>query len=336
MNRFSFYKAENPREALEQVNATVSETLQPDTPDSAVVIKAGGIDVLDLMKEGLSAPSMLVSINEIAGLRDMVFDDKKGLRLGAAVTLSEIAEHETVKERFFALHQAAAKAATPQIRNMATLGGNLAQRTRCWYFRSKEHVCFRKGGDTCFARFGENIYHAIMQNDDCASVHSSSLSTALLAFDAVVEITNREGKVKMVPMEEFFVSPSVDQTTENILGSDELITAVIVPTPKENVRSHYTKMGERESHDWPIADVAVVAEMNGSKCKKARIAMGAAAPVPLLAHTAMEMIKGETIDEAVAGKAAAKAMEEATPLSQNAYKVQVFETLIRRNLLAML
>ncbi|MEJ2594818.1 MAG: FAD binding domain-containing protein [bacterium] len=336
MNRFSFYKAGNPREALEQVNATVSETLQPNPPESSAVIKAGGIDILDLMKEGLSAPSKLVSINEIPGMRDMVFDEKKGLRMGATVTLSEIAGHDTVKERYFALHQAAAKAATPQIRNMATLGGNLAQRTRCWYFRSKAHVCFRKGGDTCFARFGENIYHAIMQNDDCASVHSSSLSTALLAFDAAVEITNGEGKVKVVPVGEFFVSPSIDQTKENILNRNELITAVIVPTPKENVRSHYTKMGERESHDWPIADVAVVAEMNGAKCKKAHIALGAAAPVPLLANAAMEMIKGETIDEEVAGKAASKAMEEATPLSQNAYKVQVFETLIRRNLLAML
>ena len=334
MNRFSFFDATSIEEALNQVNATVSETIQPDGPEKATVLKAGGIDLLDLMKEGLSRPVKLVDIRNIPDCAVITYDPKKGLRMGANVTLSDIAANDKVRSEYFALHQAAAHAATPQVRNMATLGGNLAQRTRCWYFRSKEHVCYRKGGDICFARFGENMYHAIFLNEDCGSVHSSSLSTALLAFDAAVEITNKAGKVRVVSMKEFFVPPSVDPARENILENSELITAVIVPLPGDNLKSHYIKMGERESHDWPIADVAVVLEMDGTKCRKATIALGAAAPVPMLARSSMDHLRGKTLDEQTAGEAAAMAMADATPMTKNAYKVQVFETIIRRALLA--
>jgi xanthine dehydrogenase YagS FAD-binding subunit len=336
MNKFSYYQAGSVQEALEQVNATVSETIQPGASEDASVLKAGGIDLLDLMKEGLSNPKKIVSIAHLEGFDDMVFDKKDGLRIGANVTLARIANDATVRNTFFALHQAASKAATPQIRNMATMGGNLAQRTRCWYFRSKYHDCYRKGSVTCFAQGGQNQYHAIMQNEECASVHSSSLSTALLAYDAAVEIMGKDGKYKVVELKDFFVSPETDRTKENILTAGEIISAVIVPTPKDNVKSHYLKMGERESHDWPVADVAVVAEMNGAKCKKIKIALGAAAPVPVLSLAAMDAVKGKNIEEGTANQAGIAAMEAATPLSQNAYKVTIFQALINRALLALL
>ena len=258
------------------------------------------------------------------------------MRLGAGITLSQIAEDETVKADYPALKLAAEKAATPQIRNMATLGGNLAQRTRCWYFRSKYHDCYRKGSTTCFAQIGENQYHAIMENGDCARVHSSSLSTALMAFDGAVEIVDANAKVKLVSMEEFFVKPTTDPTRESILEAGEIITAVILPPVKEETKSAYLKMGERESTDWPIADVAVVAEVKeGGKCKKARIVLGAAAPVPLLSESAMNVINGQEITEALAAEAGMAAMQAATPLSKNVYKVQIFEALIKRTILAL-
>ena len=238
MNKFSFYHASTLEEALEKVNTTVSSTIQPDAPDQAAVIKAGGIDFLDLMKEGLSKPEKIVSILDIPDLDKITWDDKDGLKMGANATLAEITTHEKIKSDFYALHQAASKAATPQIRNMTTLGGNLAQRTRCWYFRSKQHECFRKGSGTCFARYGENIYHAIMLNEDCASVHSSSLSTALMAFDAAVEIMGKDNKYKIIPIKDFFVLPSADSTRESVLEADQIITAIIIPVPKNNTKSH--------------------------------------------------------------------------------------------------
>ena len=252
------------------------------------------------------------------------------MSLGANVTLSDIANNKTVKEKYPALHQAAACAATPQIRNMATLGGNLAQRTRCWYFRSIDHECFRKGSGTCFARYGENEFHAIMENEDCTSVHASSLSTALLAFDAKVEITDADNKTKEVDMKDFFVLPSTDSRRETILEAGELITAVYMPAANDNIRSHYLKHGARESNDWPIADVAVVLEMSGAKCKSANIVLGAAAPIPMKSKEASELLTGSSLSDEVINQAAEASMQNATPLDHNAYKVPIFKTLVRR------
>lgn len=336
MNKFSFFEATSIEEALKQVNATVSETIQPNASPDASVLKAGGIDLLDLMKEGISKPGRLVSIQNISGLDQVSFNDKEGMRIGANVTLSEIANDDGIKTNYFALHQAASQAATPQIRNMATLGGNLAQRTRCWYFRSKYHECYRKESSTCFAQIGENEYHGILGNSNCASVHSSSLATALMAFDAAIEITGIEGKVNVVSINDFFVNPDIDPKRENILNANEIITAVILPKVKDTVVSHYIKMGERESHDWPVAEVAVVAEIKNQKCKKANIVLGAAAPVPVRATAAEELLIGEEINPEIAKAAGVAAMKNATPLSQNAYKVPIFETIIKRAIEASL
>lgn len=330
MNKFSYIEASSVQEALDQVNTTVSATILPNALPDSSVLKSGGIDLLDLMKEGLSQPEKLVSIRNIEELKALSFDEKKGMRLGANVTLAEIAADDQIKVNYFALHQAASLAATPQIRNMATLGGNLAQRTRCWYFRSKYHECYRKGSSTCFAQIGENEYHAILGNENCASVHASSLATALSAFDAAIEITTKEGQVKIVSINDFFVSPDVDPYRENILEASEIITAVILPKAKKEVKSFYIKMGQRESNDWPLADVAVVAELSGEKCKKAKVVLGAAAPFPYVSKEASEAIEGQIVNKENAIAAGKAAMTSATPLSQNAYKVPIFETIIER------
>ena len=333
MNKFSWFEAKTVNEALEQVNATVSEVITAKAPEGPAVFKSGGVDLLDMMKEGLVEPQKIVNIKNIEGLDNISFDQKKGLKLGANVTLAQIEAHAEIKEYYKALHQAVAHAGTPQLRNMASLGGNLAQRTRCWYFRSLDHVCLRKGAGTCFARNGENEFHAIIKNGSCSSVHSSSVATALLAFDASVEIAGTNGKQRSVSMKDFFVSPGDDSSKESILESNELITAVTLPPAGKRVKSYYIKQGARESYDWALADVAVVLEMSGRNCKNAVVALGAAAPVPMVSEAASTALKGKEINETTAAESAEASMKEATPLSKNAYKVPLFKAIVKRAIL---
>ena len=334
MHRFSWYEAESIAEAQAQADATVSQILQPGAPESAGVFKAGGIDLLDLMKEGLCRPGRLVGLRKIADLGGIHYDEQRGLRIGAGTTLAQIAANGTIKTHYTALHLSASRAATPHIRNVATLGGNLAQRTRCWYFRSLHHRCLRKGGDHCFARVGENRYHAVIGNGICASVHASSTATALMALGARVEIAKPDGKCEEVPIARFFVPPDTDITRETILEAGELITAVLLLPPSPGMRSHYIGQGVRTSQDWPLAEVAVAMRMEGGRCREAVVALGAAAPVPLISEAAAETLRGAVIDAKRARAAAEAAMEKATPLEKNAYKIPIFKTIIERAVLA--
>jgi len=333
MNKFSWYEAKSVEDALEKVNATASDILGKQPNGSSVIFKAGGIDLLDLMKEGLVNPSTIISIKKIPGLDQIEYNESSGLRIGANVTLGELEDHDLIKDKYLALHLAVAHAGTPQLRNSATLGGNLSQRTRCWYFRSIDHQCYRKGSGTCYAQQGENEFHAIMKNSTCASVHSSSVATALIAFDAMVEIAGKDGKRREVPMEKFFVHPETDSRTENVLASTELITSITIPVVNSNTKSYYIKQGARESHDWAIADVAVVTEISGGTCKRAEVVLGAAAPVPIKAEDAAKKLVGKTINESAAEAAGKASMKGATPLMGNAYKVPIFETIVRRAIL---
>jgi xanthine dehydrogenase YagS FAD-binding subunit len=334
MNKFSWYQASSVEEALKAVNSTVSESLTAK-PGTGAVFKSGGIDVLDLMKEGLLQPEMIVNIREIPGLDSIEDTADGGLKIGANATLAEMMENEKIKQNYQALYQSLNHAATPQLRNMASLGGNLAQRTRCWYFRSIDHQCFRKGGSTCFAKNGMNEFHSILKNGMCSSVHSSSISTALMAFDAKVEITGSKGKQRLVDLDDFFILPGDDPSRENILRSDELIAAVILPKISSDTKSIYKKQGARESYDWALADVAIVADVKSGKCSKATMVLGAAAPVPLRIQYAADMLVNEKIDENIAKEVAEAAMERATPLEHNAYKVPLFKALIKRSVLQL-
>ncbi len=320
MKSFEYTAAANVPEAIAQLK------------DANVVVLAGGVDLLDRMKEGLVSPSRLVSIRSLADLA-FVREDAAGLHLGPLVTLAQLAEHKDVRARYLALADAAAHAATPQIRNMATLGGNLIQRPRCWYFRSADFHCRKKGGSTCFAQEGENQYHAIFGNNLCAIVHPSTPATALVALGARVKLTGANG-ARELALEELFAPPEKDVTRENVLAQDELLTEVLIPAPANGTRSAYHKQGEKESFDWPIADVAVVLELAGRTCRRASIVLGAAAPVPLRAKAAEALLVGKTIDERSAAAAAEAAMVGATPLAKNGYKVAVFKAVIRRTILA--
>jgi xanthine dehydrogenase YagS FAD-binding subunit len=313
---------------FEWVDATsVDQALAAVTSDS--VFKAGGIDLLDLMKDDISAPKRLVNIRNIQGLNE-IREDEQGLHIGPLATLTEIGENQTIKKKYTAISDAADRVATPQIRNMASVGGNLAQRPRCWYFRSEDFHCRKKGGRHCFAQDGENDYHAIFNNRTCAIVHPSGIAIPLVALNAHLQITSPKGK-REVALEEFFISPEQDVMRENILQPDELITAITVPAT--DARSSYYKQGEKESFDWPIADVAVALSMQGSRCSKASIVLGAAAPRPYRAKAAEAQLADSPINEDTARKAAQQAIAGATPLAKNSYKIQIFEVIIRRTIL---
>jgi xanthine dehydrogenase YagS FAD-binding subunit len=294
--------------------------------------KAGGIDLMDRLKEGLDAPSRLVNIRSIPDL-DYVKEESGWLRLGPMVTLTTIAEHPVIRQRYKVLADAALNAATPHIRNMATVGGNLLQRPRCWYFRNEQFHCRRKGGEECFALNGENEYHAIFDNGICAIVHPSAAACALTALGAKVQVKGKKGE-REIALDDLFVRPETDVTREHVLNSGELLTEIRVPAPSNSTRSAYTKVGQKESFDWPLAEVAVVLEPRGGVVSKASIVLGAAAPVPWRSTAAEKALTGKPLNEQSAGEAATAAVQGANPLLQNAYKVPMFEAVVRRTILA--
>ena len=318
MNRFTFVDCTSVSDALDRMN-------------HGAIVKAGGIDLLDLMKDGIVAPSTLVNIRRIKGLHGIVVSPQ-GLTIGPLTTLAELAAHPDIQQKYTALSDAAGHAATPQVRNMATVGGNLMQRQRCWYFRSPEFPCLRKGGSECFAQQGENQYHAIMDNQICAMVHPSSTAVPLLALGGHVELTSKKG-TRTVALNQFYVTPEESIENETVVKEGELITSIFVPAPAKGTRSAYQKYGEKESFDWPLADAGVALVMDGDRCRSAAIVLGVAAPTPIRAKAAEALLAGKKIDEATARAAGKAAVEGATPLAQNGYKVQLFQTVIYRTIL---
>jgi xanthine dehydrogenase YagS FAD-binding subunit len=316
---------------FEWTNARSIDDAISQLNDKALV-KAGGVDLMDRLKEGLDAPTRLVNIRTIPGL-DSVKEESGWLRIGPMVTLAEIGDHPVIRKRYIALADAALNAATPQIRNMATIGGNLLQRPRCWYFRSDQFHCRRKGGDTCFAQDGENDYHAIFDNVICAIVHPSAAACALTALGAKVEVKGKNGS-REIALDDLFVRPETEVTREHVLNPGELLTEIRVPAPSDSARSSYMKVGQKESYDWPLVEAAVMLEPRGGVVSKASIVLGAAAPVPWRATGAEKALVGKSLNEQSAREAAKAAMEGATPLSQNAYKIPIFEAVVRRTILA--
>ncbi|MGA3004912.1 MAG: FAD binding domain-containing protein [Acetobacteraceae bacterium] len=337
MDRFSWQSARSVAEAATFAKRTVAEAMLADPdklPDAdCVVLKAGGIDLLDLMKEGLLRPNRVVNLRALPGL-DTIAEADDGMRIGAMVTLEQLAAHPGLRQRCTALADAAGSSGSPQIRHVATLGGNLLQRPRCWYFRSAAHHCARKGGDHCFAFAGENQYHAVFGHDGCAIVHPSTVATALVAFNARIELVNAQGETRVVALAAFLVGPDVDVRRETDLRAGEVMTAVILPPMAAGARSVFLKQAERASSDWSVADVAVVLERGADgRCKSASIVLGAAAPVPWRAQTAEAALTGKTIDPAIAQGAGEAAIAGAQPLRHNAWKLPILSTLVRRAVL---
>jgi xanthine dehydrogenase YagS FAD-binding subunit len=308
-----------------------AELLGADDARGPVVAKAGGIDLLDLMKEGILKPARLVNLRAVPGLDRIVLHEKQGLELGALVTLARIAEHAEIRRRYGALSEAAGHAATPQVRNAATIGGNLLQRPRCWYFRSEYfHLPGAKGDP----REGENQYHAIFDNQRTPMVHSSTPATALVAYGATVELVGRQGKSRTVAVKDLLLPPEVNRDRDTVVEPGEVLSKVMLPGLPPGTRAAYHKQTERDSYDWPICDVAVVLRLERGTVRSASIAMGWVAPTPRRASESEKLLTGRRVDVSLAREAAKAAVAGATPLSRNGYKVPILEAVVRRTILA--
>ncbi len=301
-------------------------------PD-ARLLRAGGIDLLDRLKAGLDEPELLVELGRIVTAIPLagVMRTNSTVSIGALTTLATLSE--PLSPGLAALDRAASEAATPSIRNTATLAGNLLQRPRCWYFRNRELICLKKGGDTCLALLGDNRYHAILGAGPVYIVHPSSLATALLALDATVAIWTASaaepaGGERIIALAELFVGPKQDPTREHVLGPGEILTAVIL-TEQPNQRSAYQAVREKQSHDWPLAEAAVCLQLESGRMRNVRVALGHVAPVPWLAREAAELLENQVPSLELFAKAADAALASATPLAGNAYKVPLCKGLLR-------
>jgi xanthine dehydrogenase YagS FAD-binding subunit len=329
MNRFAYAAASTVDEACEVLN----EDCRP---------LAGGVDLLDRMKEGLVAPARLVSLRRIPGL-DRTHEDSAGLHIGALTPLYRLLADPLIADRpeLACLHQALAETAIPQVRHMATIGGNLLQRPRCWYFRNKWTHCLRKGGERCFAFRGENKRHAILGGGPCYIVHPSDPAVALLALDASVIVTSAEG-TRTVPLHEFYLLPRQDPHHEVALAMDEMVTEVIVPTPTVADPSTgagagtwygvYLKVPERGSRDFALASVALQLNVEAGVVRRARVSLGGVAPVPWRARAVEQALAGRSLTVDVIDQVSEMATEDARPLEQNAYKVDLVRGLLKQTL----
>jgi xanthine dehydrogenase YagS FAD-binding subunit len=296
---------------------------------------AGGQDLLGELKDRLIEPETLVNIKSLPGLDRIEFAADGSLRLGALVTLATLAGDARVRGAFPAVAQAAGSVGSVEIRNVGTVGGNLCQRPRCWYYRSPHHRCLKKGGDVCFTPMGESRYHAILGGGPSFIVHPSDLAPALAACDARVAIAGPQGAREM-PIGEFYVLPSVRVDHETVLQPGDIVTGVTVPATASTAagtRSAYVKFKEKDSFDFALAAVAAAVTLKGSTCTTARLVLGAVAPVPWRATAAETLLAGGPIDESTVGRAADAALKGAEPLGGNGYKVPLTHALIRRTLL---
>lgn len=320
MKPFAYVNPTNEKDAV--------AALSPEHERSVPI--GGGQDLLARMKDYVTQPDRVVNVK--GALDASVTAAGGGLKIGAAMKMVDLAEHADVKRLYPAIAAAAIEVGTPQIRHQGTVGGNLNQRPRCWYFRNEEFVCFKKGGTTCFSPAGENQFHAIFGGGPSYIVHPSSLAVPMVAYGATFRLFGPNGE-RMVPAAEYFTMPTLQNVQrENVLAPNELLTHVILPAPGA-VRSGHYEVRYKESHDWPIAFATVLLTMTGSSVAAARVVMGAVAPIPWRSQAAEQALAGKPVTEATAAAAADAALRDARPMSQNAYKVQVAKTAVKRAIL---
>ncbi len=292
---------------------------------------AGGTDLLALMKDDVLAPKRLVNIKQIKDLQGVTYN-AQGLRVGALTNLGELADDANVKKNYPALAEALIEAASPQVRNMATLGGNLCQRPRCWYFRNGFGLLPKDETGKELIIEGDNRYHAILANDGPAKfVSPSTIAPVLIAYAAKIRLEGPKGK-RELPLEKFYVVPKTETEREHDLQPNEIVTEVVVPPATDAKTAHY-EIRQKEAFDWPLAVAAVALRMNGSNVQSARVVMGYVAPVPWISMEAEQALSSQNISEDTAQRVAAAALRNAKALSHNSYKVQLARVAVKRALL---
>jgi xanthine dehydrogenase YagS FAD-binding subunit len=317
------------------------EYASPDTINQAVRLLgnnwddaaplAGGTDLLALMKDDVYSPKRLVNIKDLAELRGIVME-RRGLRIGALTTIQELADHPQVRQRFSVIAKAAEEIAGPQIRNMGTIGGNLCQRPRCWYFRTGFGLLGKDETGASLIPSGDNRYHAILGNSGPAYfVSPSSLAPVLVALGGSVSIFGPNGN-RDVPLEDFFLIPKSENEREHDLKPNEIITEINVPS-QAGVKTAFYEIRQKEAMDWPLAIASVVLRMEGGKVSSARVLMGHVAPIPWRSQEAEQALMGKAITEEVAQAAADAAVSKATSLGRNRYKIQLARVAVKRAIL---
>jgi xanthine dehydrogenase YagS FAD-binding subunit len=290
---------------------------------------AGGTDLLGELKRRIRQPIRVVNLKSIPGLNEIYF--KKNLNVGGLVTLSEIEHHPAILKRFSILGQAVSLAATPQLRNMGTVAGNLCQHPRCWYYRSPLFNCWLKGGERCFAFNGENKYHAILGSEICHAVHPSDLAPALIALDAHVQVAGPQRR-HQISLEELYQIPRKDRRQMTVLKRNELITQVIVPAPSRKSRTIFLKAMERQAWSFALVSVAAHLSFDGDRIEEARLVLGGIAPIPWRAREAEKVLEGEKLSEELIKSAGEAAVAKAKPLRDNSYKIPLARSLIKQAL----
>ena len=321
MRPFEYVSPHNRNQAIGLLGASWGNT----------EVLAGGTDLLALMKDDVITPKRLVNIKELADLRG-VTANAQGLRIGALTTLGELAHHETVRNSYSALSEAVFEAASPQIRNMATIGGNLCQRPRCWYFRNGFGLLPKSEAGKELVASGENRYHAILGNDGPAKfVSPSTIVPILVAYGASIRIEGPKGK-REVPLEKFYLIPKNEAEREHDLRPNEIVTDILLP-PAQNVKAAHYEIRQKEAFDWPLAVAAVALKMQGSNVGSAKIVLGYVAPVPWISAEAAQALAGQPANKESAQKAANAALAKAQALSQNGYKVRLAKVALSRAIL---
>jgi xanthine dehydrogenase YagS FAD-binding subunit len=321
MEAFEYARPKSTQEAIKLLTGAEGEALA----------LAGGTDLISLMKDGVSRPKRLVSLQHVSELKGISFRSESGLRLGAAVTLEELMESAEVREHYPALVQAAEGVSSPQVRSTGTVGGDLCQRPRCWYYRAGFGLLAVYKGKPLVPD-GDNRYHAILGNSGPAYfVSPSSLAPILVALNARLKIHGPQG-LREVSVSNFFVTPKHEGELEHALQPGEIVTEVLVPST-ETLKMAIYEVRQKEALDWPLAAAAVILKLDGGSVQSASVVLGHVAPVPWPSPEAAEALKGKSVNEDVAWAAGQAALVEATPLSKNAYKVQLARVAVKRAIL---
>ena len=321
--------------AFEYASATKKEQVATLLGDQGSIL-AGGTDLLALMKDDIVTPKRLVNIKQVEGLRGISYQPSSGVRIGALTTLAELSESTHDLAAYPMLTEAALEAASPQIRNLATIGGNLCQRPRCWYFRNGMGLLAMKNGKSMVVD-GDNRYAAILGNDGPAYfVSPSTIAPVLIALGAKVRIYSAKASgtgVRELPLEKFFVIPPAEGQREHDLKPDEMVMEIVVPPLSKNLKTSSYEVRQRAAFDWPLAQAAVALEMNGNTVKSARVVLGQVAPVPWVSEEAAAALAGKPVNNDTAMAAANAAVAKAKPLSRNKYKVTLAKAAVKRAVL---
>ncbi len=311
--------------------ADAQKLLEQHGPDAWVL--AGGLDSFDWLKDRIKKPKAVVDlsgIEELRGIRASGSNGRDGIEIGAMATLTEIVNHPIIKQKYDLLAQAAEVVASPQIRNQGTLGGNVSQDTRCWYYRSG-WPCYRAGGNICYADTpdGRNREHAILHADRCVAVNPSDTAPALIALDAKFVIHTRKGE-RVVDAEDYFIGPDIDITRLHVLQPGDLLTAIRIPSNWAGARFYFEKIRDRNVWDFPLMNVASAMVASGEKVERIRIAVNGAAARPLRLKAVEDAVRGKPRNSATGEMAGRMAVQGAAPLQFNAYKIPLMRSLVKR------